>query len=136
LAPKQALNSECFLAESLFRYVTIELGKLALLIPEGALYIMRWIVFFEDTPEMLSIRREWEPDHLAYLRKHSDEILLAGGCREEPGQAYVGGLWVLDVPSRERVVELIESDPYYSPDRRSYKIRTWGKAFSDTQVIL
>ncbi len=97
---------------------------------------MRWIVFFEDTPEMLSIRKEWEPDHLAYLRKHSDEILLAGGCREEPGQAYVGGLWVLDVPSRERVVELIESDPYYSPDRRSYKIRTWGKAFSVTQVIL
>ncbi len=97
---------------------------------------MRWIVFFEDTPEMLAIRREREPDHLAYLRKHSDEILLAGGCREEPGHAYVGGLWVLDVPSRDRVVELIELDPYYSPDRRSYKIRTWGKAFDDLAVTL
>jgi uncharacterized protein len=97
---------------------------------------MRWIVFFEDTSEMLFIRKEREPDHLAYLRKHSDEIPLAGGCRGEPGQAYVGGLWVLDVPSRVRVVELSESDPYYSPDRRSYKIRTWGKALSDTQVIL
>ncbi len=97
---------------------------------------MRWIVLFEDTPEMLAIRKQREPDHLAYLRKHSDEILLAGGCREEPGQAYVGGLWVLDVPSRERVVELIESDPYYSPDRRGYKIRTWGKAFDDLAVTL
>ena len=43
---------------------------------------------------------------------------------------------MLDVPSRERVVELIESDPYYSLDRRSYKIRTWGKAFDDLAVTL
>lgn len=97
---------------------------------------MRWIVFFEDTPEMLEIRQQRESVHLAYLRAHKDEILLGGGCREDPGQAFVGGLWVLEVPSRERAVELIEADPYYASDRRSYKIRTWGKALPEVQVAL
>lgn len=30
---------------------------------------MRWIAFFTDTPEMLQVRAEREPLHLAYLRQ-------------------------------------------------------------------
>jgi hypothetical protein len=97
---------------------------------------MRWIAVFTDTPEMLAVRQEREPLHLAYLREHRDEIVLAGGCRDEPGRAYVGGLWVLEVPTRQRVVELIEADPYYVPAARHYRIHTWGKALPDIAVTL
>jgi uncharacterized protein YciI len=97
---------------------------------------MRWIAVFTDTPEMQQVRREREPLHLAYLRQHRDEIVLAGGCRDEPGGPYVGGLWVLEVPSRERVVQLIEADPYYVPSVRHYRIHTWGKALPDIAVTL
>jgi uncharacterized protein YciI len=98
--------------------------------------IMRWIAFFEDKPEMLQVRKEREPKHLAYLLKHMDEILLAGGCRESPESVFVGGLWLLEVSSKERAIELIESDPYYEPTLRSYKLRTWGEAFPDKRITL
>ena len=52
------------------------------------------------------------------------------------GEAFVGGLWVLEVPSRERAVELIEADPYYEPAYRSYTLLTWGKAFPEVSVSL
>ena len=48
-----------------------------------------------DTPPMAAIRQRLEPAHLAFLREHVDEILIAGGTRDLPGGPYVGGLWVL-----------------------------------------
>ena len=97
---------------------------------------MRWVAIFEDTPAMLAVRAEREPLHLEYLSRHRTEIVLAGGCRPAPGEAFVGGLWVLEVPSRERAVELIEADPYYEPAYRSYTLLTWGKAFPEGSVSL
>lgn len=88
----------------------------------------RWVVMFDDQPEMLDVRREREPLHLAYLERHASEILIAGGLREAPGATFVGGLWVLEVASRERAVELIENDPYFVPALRRYRLLVWGKA--------
>ncbi|MBE0588972.1 MAG: hypothetical protein CVU36_18920 [Betaproteobacteria bacterium HGW-Betaproteobacteria-9] len=96
----------------------------------------RWVVFFDDEPGMLDIRREREPLHLAYLERHAEEIRMAGGLREAPGDAFVGGLWVLEVASREGAVALIENDPYYVPSLRRYRLLTWGKAFPDRLVTL
>jgi|SRR5882672_3078132 uncharacterized protein YciI len=74
---------------------------------------MRWVAIFEDTPQMLEVRRANESRHLEYLGKHTDEILIAGGLREAPGAAFVGGLWILEVASKERAVQLVEGDPYF-----------------------
>ena len=74
--------------------------------------------------------------HFEYLKKHESEILTAGGCHEIPGGAFVGGLWVLDVPSKERAVELIENDPYFVPSCRTYQLLVWGKAFAEKPVVL
>ncbi|WP_310566424.1 hypothetical protein [Hydrogenophaga sp.] len=62
----------------------------------------RWVVFFDDEPAMMAVRRAREPLHLAYLDRHADEIRIAGGLREAPGEAFVGGLWVLEVVTRAR----------------------------------
>jgi uncharacterized protein YciI len=58
---------------------------------------------------MMEIRKERQDLHFEYLKKHESEILIAGGCREVPGGDFVGGLWVLEVSSKERAVELIEN---------------------------
>jgi len=97
---------------------------------------MRWVAIFEDTPAMLEVRQKNEELHIEYLRQHMDEIVLAGGCRDTHGGTFVGGLWVLEVPSKERAQELIEADPYYVPGCRSYRLVTWGKAFPDIPVTL
>jgi len=96
----------------------------------------RWVAYFEDEPGTMDVRRERESLHFAYLARHAQEILLAGGLRETPGATFVGGLWVLEVASRERAVELIENDPYFVPACRRYRLLVWGTAFPGRQVTL
>ena len=102
----------------------------------GSLISMRWVAIFQDEPAMLAIRQEHSAQHFDYLRRHEQEILIAGGLREAPGSDFVGGLWVLEVATRERAVALIEGDPYFIPAYRSYRLFAWGKAFADKSVVL
>lgn len=97
---------------------------------------MRLVVVFDETPAMVDVRARLEPAHLAFLETHRHEIPMAGGLRNEPGQAYVGGLWVFDVASRERAIELIEQDPYYKACPRPYRLLVWGKALPQHMVTL
>ena len=97
---------------------------------------MRYIAFFEDSAEMAAVRRAHEPDHLRFLEKHREEIPMAGGLRNEPGGPYVGGLWVFEVESRSRAIELIESDPYYVAHPRKYKLLACGKALPHLEVLM
>jgi len=95
----------------------------------------RWVVIFDDTPAMLEVRKAREPDHLRFLEKHGDTIKIAGGLRELPGDPYVGGLWVVEAEGRDELVALVESDPYFVPAHRRYRILAWGKAI-DRPVVL
>ncbi len=76
------------------------------------------------------------PSFQTYLRRHTDEILIAGGCRESPVSPFVGGMWVMEVCRRERAVELIEQDPYWVPEHRTVRLLTWGKGLEDRVVVL
>ena len=97
---------------------------------------MRFVVLFEEGPEMVPVRDALEPNHLAFLEANRAEILMAGGLRNEHGGAYVGGLWVFEVNSRERAVQLIESDPYFKANPRKYRLLAWGKALPQFQVLV
>lgn len=97
---------------------------------------MRFIVMFEDNPQMAEVRRTLEPEHLSYLEAHHTEIPMAGGLREEHGGVFVGGLWVCEVKSRSRAVELIEQDPYFIACPRKYQLLAWGKALPHLQVLM
>ena len=97
---------------------------------------MRWIAFFTDTPDLMEIRKERQDLHLEYLKTNASEILIAGGCREAPGEAFVGGLWILEVKTQERAIVLIENDPYFVPSCRTYQLLLWGKAFAEKSVVL
>jgi len=97
---------------------------------------MRFAVIFEEGPEMVPVRAEHEPAHLAYLEAHRDEILMAGGLRNEHGGPYAGGLWVFEVSSRDRAVALVEQDPYHQANPRQYRLLAWGKALPQYQVLV
>jgi uncharacterized protein len=97
---------------------------------------MRLVAIFDDTPAMVAVRARLETAHIAYLRSHLSEIAIAGGLRDEPGGGFVGGLWVLEVPSKQRAVQLIEADPYWQAERRPYRLLVWGKALPELEVVL
>lgn len=97
---------------------------------------MRFVVIFEEGPEMSPVRQAHEPAHLAFLEQHRGEIRMAGGLRNEHGGPYVGGLWVFEVESRARAVALIEADPYYLAQPRTYRLLAWGKALPQYDVLM
>ncbi|KAF7599626.1 MAG: hypothetical protein CGU28_01140 [Candidatus Dactylopiibacterium carminicum] len=97
---------------------------------------MRFVAIFEDTPEMAEIRQQFRLQHLAYLREYASELVIGGGLRDEPGGPYLGALWVLEVESRARALEVIEADPYYQALARPYRLYSWGKAIPENQVLL
>ena len=97
---------------------------------------MRWVALFDDDPGMLAVRLLHAQAHLDYLDANANEILIGGGLRARPDEPFCGGLWVLEVPDRDRAVELIEGDPYYTPALRRYRLFTWGKALQDRVVQL
>jgi uncharacterized protein len=45
-------------------------------------------------------------------------------------------LWIFDVASRERAIQLIEGDPYFIAEPRPYQLRFWGKALPELAVTL
>jgi len=43
---------------------------------------------------------------------------------------------VFEVGSRERALELIESDPYFRAHPRKYRLLAWGKALPQFDVLM
>lgn len=98
---------------------------------------MRWVAIFHDAPGMASVRgKDAIALHYAYLRQYADEILIAGPLRETPEGQIVGGLWVMEVRTRQRAVELVENDTYFKSGYRTYRLLTWTKALEDRQATL
>ena len=92
----------------------------------------RWAAIFEDDTANDpggEIRKTQAQAHFAYLAAHRDRILIGGGLRTAPDEWYCGGLWVLEVASREEAVALCEDDPFFRHGlRKSYRLYLWGKA--------
>ena len=92
---------------------------------------MRWVVLFDDSPEMMEHRKENKQRHVDYVRQNKSEIVIGGGFKEDQEGIFVGGMWILNVDSRDRAIDLIESDPYFNPAHRKYKLLLWGKVLED-----
>ena len=87
-----------------------------------------WVVVFEDDDGMLAHRKAHGAAHIAYLRAHEDQIVTAGGFRDDPDGAFVGGMWIVKHASKDQVEALVENDPYYNTECRRFRIQFWGKA--------
>ena len=98
---------------------------------------MRWVVIFQDTPEMLNIRarKDLRDAHVAYAKEHP-ELLIGGGLKPDPEKPFCGALWVVELDTREQVENLVIHDPFFVPEFRSYEIFTWGKLLEDQMATL
>jgi hypothetical protein len=53
---------------------------------------------------------------------------MAGRLRHMHEGPFVGGMWVFEVASRERAIELIESAPCYKAKHRAFRLLARGQA--------
>jgi uncharacterized protein len=99
----------------------------------------RWVAIFEDHPRETAawVRDKHADDHFAYLAANAEKIRIGGGLRPAPGAWFSGGLWVLEVESRDEAVRLVEDDPYFKLGlRKSYQLYVWGTAAGYGDVVL
>lgn len=98
---------------------------------------MLFAIRFIDKTGMQETRKALLASHLDWLNQHQETILVGGSLRISPDQTPVGGLWIAQAESKEALMGLIESDPFWIAKlRHSVEILHWSKAFEDRQVLV
>ncbi len=98
---------------------------------------MLFAVRFKDKEGMFESRQENLTKHIAWLDQHQNTILVGGSLRESPDQVPIGGLWIVEASSRDHIMALIQSDPFWQIGlRESVEILHWSKAFEDRKVLI
>src|SRR5688572_6097092 len=97
---------------------------------------MLFAVLFTDKPGHGTLRAEHLEAHVDWVAEHQDTVLVAGSLRVKPGAVPKGGLWVVDAPSREAVLELMKSDPFYLCGlRQDVEVFHWSKALEGKVLV-
>ena len=74
---------------------------------------MLFILRFTDKPDSLALREQHLKEHLAWLDARASEVLVAGTLRVEAEAAAVAAIWIVRAESREAVLTLSDSDPFW-----------------------
>ena len=97
---------------------------------------MLFAVLFTDKPGHGALRAEHLDAHVEWVAQHQDTVLVAGSLRVEPGDVPRGGLWIVEAPSKEAVLALMQTDPFWTSGlRQGVEVLHWRKAL-DKQVLV
>jgi uncharacterized protein YciI len=89
---------------------------------------MAWMITFEDEPSRAGLRTTHLDQHLAYVRSVAGSILCSGALRPAPDDRQLGGMWVIDLPSREEALTLFEADPFFQLGlRTNVRVLHWTR---------
>ena len=75
---------------------------------------MLYIMVNEDRPagEATPIREATREAHLAYLDRHKDIVVLAGGTLAEDGVTRTGSVFVINVTNRQAAEKFSAEEPF------------------------
>lgn len=91
---------------------------------------MPYIIETFDKPNSLALRMAHRAEHLQYLDAHKALLLACGAKLHDDGTDLGGGLYVLDVDTRDAAQAFIENDPFWKAQLFSeVKITRWRKAY-------
>ncbi|HEY6720991.1 MAG TPA: YciI family protein [Burkholderiales bacterium] len=72
---------------------------------------MLYIMVNEDRPDGQAIRAATRETHLAYLERHKNIVVLAGGTLADDG-SRTGSVFLINVPSREAAEKFSAEEPF------------------------
>ncbi|MBM3386247.1 MAG: hypothetical protein FJY36_01055 [Betaproteobacteria bacterium] len=94
---------------------------------------MLFAVIFTDRPGQGALRAQHLQAHIDWVALHQAEVRVAGSLRQEPDQVPQGGLWIVEARSKERVHELMQSDPFWTCGlRERVEVLHWMKALEQS----
>ncbi len=93
---------------------------------------MPYIIETFDKPNHQPVRQAHRPAHLDFLEANKALLLACGAKLNDDGSDGGGGLYILDVDTREAAQAWIETDPFYAAGLfADIKIVRWRKAYLD-----
>lgn len=94
------------------------------------LFIVQFEDIYADQPGRLPERALHMTAHLAFLARHSGRVIAAGTLCPEEDATPIGGIWIVNVPSKADAEELLQRDPFWIAGlRKSVRVSHWAKAF-------
>jgi uncharacterized protein len=98
---------------------------------------MLFAVIFKDKPQHGELRAQTLEAHAQWLDEMRETVLVAGSLCERPQDTPIGGLWLVEAPSKKAVKELLSSDPFFTCGlRQDVQILHWNKAFPARKVAV
>lgn len=98
---------------------------------------MPFIIETFDKPGSQSVRQQHRPAHLAFLDANKHLLLACGAKLHDDGTDLGGGLYVLDVETRQQAEDFIQADPFTKAGLfERYTIVRWRKAYVDGKSYL
>ena len=98
---------------------------------------MLFAVIFTDKPGHGQLRAEQLQSHIQWVDQHKHVVLVAGSLRERPQDTPKGGLWIVEAQSKEAVMQLMKTDPFFSSGlRQEVEVLHWNKALQDHKAMV
>lgn len=98
---------------------------------------MPYIIETFDKPDHQSVRQAHRQVHLEYLDANKALLLACGAKLHDDGRDAGGGLYVVDLDTREQAEAFIAADPFAKADLfERVTITRWRKAYVAGQLML
>ncbi|MFS8113260.1 YciI family protein [Rhizobium jaguaris] len=89
------------------------------------------VLFEDDQQNAAAIRKDYLQHHFAFLEANAASIKTAGPLSRE-GDAFAGGLWIVEAQAFDDVNRLVKEDPFWSAGlRKSVQILRWNQVFAE-----
>jgi hypothetical protein len=89
---------------------------------------MQYAIYGLDKPNGLELRKANRDAHVAHLRRHIDNIVVAGPLLSEDGATMIGSLIVIDFADKAQLDAFLTDDPYAKAGLfQSVAVRPWKK---------
>lgn len=98
---------------------------------------MPFLIETFDKPDHQAMRLEVRPAHLEYLDANVSTLLACGAKLSDDGETACGGIYLVDLDSREEATRFIEADPFHRAELfAEVKIIRWRQAYLNRKKTL
>lgn len=98
---------------------------------------MPFLIETFDKPDCQALRLEARQAHLEYLDANVVTLLACGAKLSDDGETASGGIYLVDLDSREEAEHFIESDPFHQAGLfAEVKIVRWRQAYLNRKNTL
>lgn len=98
---------------------------------------MPYIIETFDKPGHQAMRQQHRPEHLEFLASKASLLLACGAKLQDDGQDGGGGLYIVDLDSREEAEAFIQADPFHQVGLfERVTITRWRKAYLGGKLML